>query len=156
MKKEFTCAVEKDLDKIAEGKVDYINVIRKVYQSFIEKVDQQMSLKNSPQLKLLGEKQGKKIFLGNGKYGPYLQMINQADQKKNMSIQKYLEMINMDEKDFTFNEAIKFLKYPKKINNEITIHIGPYGYYMKYNGKNNKINQSGKYTEEYCLGIIRK
>ena len=156
LKKEFTCAVEKDLDKSAEGKVDNINVIRKVYQSCIEKVDQQMSLKNSPQLKLLGEKQGKKIFLGNGKYGPYLQMINQADQKKNMSIQKYLEMINMDEKDFTFNEAIKFLKYPKKINNEITIHIGPYGYYMKYNGKNHKINQSGKYTEEYCLGIIRK
>ena len=64
-------------------------------------------------------------------------------------------MINMDEKDFTFEEAIKF-KYPKKINDEIEIHIGPYGYYMKHNGKNYKINQSGKYNEEYCLSIIRQ
>ena len=64
--------------------------------------------------------------------------------------------INMDEKDFTFDEAIKFLKYPKKINDEIEIHIGPYGYYMKHNSKNYKINQSGKYDEEYCLSIIRR
>ena len=65
-------------------------------------------------------------------------------------------MINMDEKDFTLEDAITFLKYPKKINDKITINIGPYGYYMKYNGKNYKINQSGKYNEEYCLGIIKK
>ena len=84
-----------------------------------------------------------------------IQMINQANQKKNIGVGKYLEMINMDEKDFTFDEAIKFLKYPKKINDEIEIHIGPYGYYMKHNCKNYKINQSGKYNEEYCLGFIR-
>ena len=63
---------------------------------------------------------------------------------------------HIDEKKFTLEDAIKFLKYPKKINDEITIHIGPYGYYMKHNGKNYKVNQSGKYTEEYCLGVIRK
>ena len=153
--KEFTSGVEKDLDRIALGKEDYIDVIRKVYVSFIDVVDQQMSLRNTSSLNLLGEKQGKKIYMGNGKYGPYLQMINQADQKKNISLQKYLEMINMNEKDFTLKDAIKFLKYPKKINEEITIHIGPYGYYMKYNGKNYKVNQSGKYTEDYCLSIIQ-
>ena len=143
------------MDRIALGKEDYIDVIRKVYVSFIDVVDQQMSLRNTSSLNLLGEKQGKKIYMGNGKYGPYLQMINQADQKKNISLQKYLEMINMNEKDFTLKDAIKFLKYPKKINEEITIHIGPYGYYMKYNGKNYKVNQSGKYTEGYCLSIIQ-
>ena len=153
--KEFTSGVEKDLDKIALGKADYIEVIRKVYESFITAVDQQMSLKKSSSLMLLGEKQGKKIYMGNGRYGPYLQMINQADQKKNFGLQKYLEMTNIDEKNFTLEDAIKFLKYPKKINDEITINIGPYGYYMKYKGKNFKINQSGKYTEEYCLGVIR-
>jgi DNA topoisomerase-1 len=153
--KEFTVNVEKDLDKVATGKLHYIDVIRKVYESFITSVDQQMSIKNSPQLRLLGEKQGKKIYLGNGKFGLYLQMINQANQKKNIGVQKYLEMITMDEKDFTLDDAVKFLKYPKKINDEITINIGPYGYYMKYNGKNCKINQSGKYTEEYCLSVIR-
>ena len=154
--KDFTVNVENDLDKIAKGKLNYIDVIRKVYDSFISIVDQQMNIKKISNLKLLGEKQGKKIYLGSGKYGPYIQMINQANQKKNIGVAKYLEMINMDEKDFTFEEAIKFLKYPKKINDEIEIHIGPYGYYMKHNGKNYKINQSGKYNEEYCLGIIRQ
>ena len=153
--KEFTSGVEKDLDKIAIGKADYIEIIRKVYESFIHVVDQQMGLKKTSSLRLLGEKQGKKIYMGKGRYGPYLQMINQAEQKKNMSLQKYLEMINMDEKEFTFEDAIKFLKYPKKINEDITVHIGPYGYYMKYKGKNYKVNQSGKYTEEYCLNVIR-
>ena len=37
----------------------------------------------------MGEKQGKKIYLGKGKYGPYLQIINDKDQKKNMSLEKY-------------------------------------------------------------------
>ena len=153
--KEFTVTIEKDLDKVATGKLHYIDVIRKVYESFITSVDKQMGIKNSPQLRLLGEKQGKKIYLGDGKYGLYLQMINQSEQKKNIGIQKYLEMISMDEKDFTLDDAVKFLKYPKKINDEITINIGPYGYYLKYNGKNFKIHQEGKYTEEYCLSVIR-
>ena len=153
--KEFTSGVEKDLDLIALGKADYIEVIRKVYGSFITVVDQQMNLKKTSSLTLLGEKQGKEIYIGNGKYGPYLQMINQEGQRKNFSLQKYLEMININEKDFTFEKAIQFLKYPKNITKDITIHIGPYGYYMKYNGKNFKINQSGKYTEEYCLSILR-
>ena len=93
--------------------------------------------------------------MGNGKYGPYLQMINQSEQKKNFSLQKYLEMINMDESDFTFEDAIRFLKYPKKINDEITINIGPYGYYMKYDNKNIRIDQDeNKWTKEYILNKL--
>tara|TARA_B100000686_G_scaffold354758_2_gene467015 strand:+ start:7445 stop:9490 length:2046 start_codon:yes stop_codon:yes gene_type:complete len=152
--KEFTCAVEKDLDEIALGKLNYIDVIRKVYDSFITTVDQQMKIKNTPQVTYLGEKQGKKIYLGKGRYGSYLQIINQEEQKKNISIQKYLELKNRDDNEFTFEEAINFLKYPKKINERITIHFGPYGFYMKYNNKNYKIHQNGKYTEEYCLQVI--
>ena len=89
LKKEFTCAVEVDLDRIAEGKVDYIDIIRKVYNSFINVVEKQMSIQKKGTIQLLGEKQGKKIYLGKGKYGPYLQIINDKDQKKNMSLEKY-------------------------------------------------------------------
>ena len=55
----------------------------------------------------------------------------------------------------SFDEVLEFLKYPKKITEKITICIGQYGYYMKYNGRNYKINQSGKYTEEYCKSLIK-
>ncbi len=156
IQKEFTCEVEKDLDLIADGKQNYIDTIKKVYLSFVTIVDEQMNLKINYTLQHLGKKQGKDIYLGSGKYGPYLQIINEKNFKKNMSIQKYLELINKDEKNITLNDAVQFLKFPKKINDEITIHIGPYGYYMKHNSKNYKINQNGKYTEEYCLSILRK
>jgi topoisomerase IA-like protein len=107
-------------------------------------------------MKELGTKNKKIIYLGNGKYGPYLQIINEKEQKKNMSIQSYLDLIKKDEKDLSFDDAVNFLKYPKKIIDGIMIHIGPYGYYMKHNGTNYKIKQDGNYTEEYCLSIIRK
>ncbi len=157
LQKDFTCNVEKDLDLIADGKLNYIDVIKKVYLSFIHIVDKQMSLsKTKIPLQKLGIKNNKTIYLGVGKYGPYLQIINEKDQKKNISIQKYLELIKKDEKDISLNDAIEFLRYPKNINDEITIHIGPYGYYMKHNSKNYKINQSGNYSEDYCYSIIRK
>ena len=155
--KSFTTMVEKDLDLISQGKANYIDIIRKVYLSFIDIVDRQMNLKiESIGLKFLGEKSSKKIYLGVGKYGPYLQIVNKDDKKKNTSISKYLELIRKDEKDITLDDAVQFLKYPKKINNDISIYIGPYGYYMKYKGRNLKINQSGNYTEEYCLNVINK
>lgn len=154
--KSFTTMVEKDLDLISQGKANYIDIIRKVYLSFIDIVDRQMNLKiDNIDLKYLGEKSSKKIYLGVGKYGPYLQIVNKDDKKKNTSISKYLELIRKDEKDITLDDAVQFLKYPKKINNDISIYIGPYGYYMKYKGKNLKINQSGNYTEEYCLSVVR-
>ena len=48
------------------------------------------------------------------------------------------------------------IQFPKKIykhkNVDICIHIGPYGYYMKYDKKNYKINQNSNiWTKEYCL-----
>ena len=36
-----------------------------------------------------------------------------------------------------------------------TSFTGPYGTYLKYDNKNYKIKQGIKYTEEYCLSIIK-
>ena len=156
LNKNFTSGVEKDLDLISEGSLDWIDVIRKVYTCFIDIVNQQMNSKLSNTLQVLGGKQGKIISLGNGRYGPYLQIeIKDKQQKINKSIQKYLELIKKDETNITFEDAIQFLKYPKKISNDIYIHIGPHGYYMKANGKNYSIKQDGNYTEDYCLQIVR-
>ena len=75
--------VEKDLDLISQGKANYIDIIRKVYLSFIDIVDRQMNLKiERIDLKYLGEKSSKKIYLGVGKYGPYLQIVNKDDKKE--------------------------------------------------------------------------
>tara|TARA_B100002051_G_C16743057_1_gene645592 strand:- start:1853 stop:3916 length:2064 start_codon:yes stop_codon:yes gene_type:complete len=153
---EFTCLVEKDLDLIAKGKINSVDVIRKVYNSFIDTVDKQMGQQSQKSsLKCMGEIKGKTIYLGSGKYGPYLQIVTKDNEKKNMNIEKYLELIKKDKDTITFDECIQYLKYPKSITNDIKIYIGPYGYYMKYKGKNYKINQSGEYTKEYCLRVLK-
>tara|TARA_A100001037_G_scaffold306810_1_gene355935 strand:- start:6143 stop:8224 length:2082 start_codon:yes stop_codon:yes gene_type:complete len=157
LQKEFTAKVELDLDKISTGNLDYVSVIRKVYNTFNETVERQLSIKKATSngMKKLGEKKGNEIFIGKGRYGAYIKLINEG-KEKTMSIQKYLDLINKNTEDVTFNEVIEFLRYPKKISDKISIYIGQYGYYMKANGRNYRINQSGKYTEEYCNSIINK
>lgn len=157
LQKEFTAAVELDLDKISVGKIDYVSVIRKVYNTFNETVERQLSIKGikTSGMKKIGEKKETEIFIGKGKFGVYIKMKNDS-KEKNISIQKYLELINKDMDNVSFTEVIEFLKYPKKISDKISICIGQYGYYMKSNGRNYKINQSGKYNKEYCSGIINK
>jgi len=156
IQKDFTCQVEKDLDLIALGERDHIDIIRKVYDSFIDIVERQLSSINKARfdLKFLGNKDKKEIFIGDGKYGPYLQI---KDKKvKNMNITKYLELIQKSIQEITIKDALKYLEYPKKINDNIHIHIGPYGYYMKYNGVIYNIQQrkDGEYSEDYCLSLI--
>jgi len=109
--KNFTCSVEKDLDLIADGKLNYIDVIRKIYHSFIDIVDRQMNIQNSKNPgKLLGEKQNKKIYICNGQFGPYLQIINEKNNKKNINIKYHLQKLNKTTDTFTFKNAISFLK----------------------------------------------
>ena len=106
-------------------------------------------------MKKLGEKKGNKLYIGKGKYGAYIKLINDTKEKeKNISIDKYLSIINKNINNVSFNEVKEFLKFPKKITDKISICIGQYGYYMKYNGRNYRINQSGEYSEDYCNSII--
>ena len=154
LRKEFTANVELDLDRISNGRIDYVTIIRKVYNSFNDIVEKQLIEKPKQNMKYLGKKSGANIYIATGKYGPYLHILKGKD-KKNINIQKYLEIKKKDINTINFKEIIEFLKYPKKINNKILIYIGQNGYYMKYNGRNYKINQSGNYSEEYCNGLIK-
>ncbi len=157
IRKEFTCEVEEDLDLIASGKKNYIDIIRKVYDSFITIVNQQLSNETISRnnMNYLGTQGKKEIYIGDGKYGPYLK-IKYNNTIKNMNITKYLELLQKSIEDFTLEDARQFLKYPKKINDTIAIYIGPYGYYMKYNGIIYNVEQrrDGEYTEEYCLSLL--
>ena len=152
--KDFTVNVEKDLDLISQGKLIWYNIVKKVYNSFINIVNEQMKLGNitsSHKAKTinLGEIKGEEVFKGTGKYGPYI-----CYKKKFTNIKKYLDTNKKSLEDVTISDCKQILKYPMKINKDITIHMGPYGTYMKYKGKNIKIKQDIEYTKEYCLGLV--
>ena len=73
-----------------------------------------------------------------------------------VSQNQFIQYKQLSIDSFHLNNAIEFLKYPKKINDSIEIHFGPHGYYMKYNFKNYTIKQDGNYTEKYCLSLLPK
>ena len=152
----FTSQVENDLDLIANGGLNYVDVIRKVYDSFIDIVDDQMknTSRNVSDMPLLGKIKGKDIFMGDGKFGPYMKISGKS--VKNMNISNYLKLVNKRVEDFTIEDAEKVMSYPKKINNSIYIFLGPHGFYMKYNGTIFTIEQrpDGDYSEEYCLSLV--
>ena len=89
---QFTSSVEEDLDKIAEGSLDWIEVVRKVYNSFYKDVQIQMKvkqvkqdnsmIKNKIEDILLGNYKGSEVIIKEGKYGPYLNYKNKNTSLK--------------------------------------------------------------------------
>ena len=82
----FTSLIESDLDKIAEGEYDWIDVVRKVYNSFYKDVKIQMKSKiRKDNIEInLGKYNGKDVIIKNGPYGYYINYC-----KKNTSL-KYI------------------------------------------------------------------
>lgn len=152
----FTSQVEHDLDLVANGELNFIDVIRKVYDSFITIVDGQMKniTRNVVDMPLLGKIKGNDIFMGDGKFGPYMKITGK--KVKNTNISNYLKLVNKRTEDFTIEDAEKVMSYPKKINDSIYIFLGPHGFYMKYNGTIFTIEQrpDGEYSEEYCRSLV--
>ena len=70
----FTSLIESDLDKIAEGEYNWVDIVKKVYDSFYKDVKIQMNnsiKKNSIEIKL-GNYKGKEVIIKNGPYGYYV------------------------------------------------------------------------------------
>ena len=154
----FTSQVESDLDRIAKGELNYIDIIRKVYDSFVTIVDEQMKNKSkyTGDMTNIGKLKGKDIFIGDGKYGPYIKRVSGGGNVKNINVSNYLKLVNKRVEDFTIEDAKEVMSYPKKINDSIYIYLGPHGFYMKYNGTIFTIEQrrDGEYSEEYCMGLV--
>tara|TARA_B100001093_G_scaffold461325_1_gene475694 strand:+ start:555 stop:2909 length:2355 start_codon:yes stop_codon:yes gene_type:complete len=137
---DFTAKFEKYLDKIADGNAKWFNVLDKFYQMFspivtklskdLEHIDNLSSTD-----KMIGkDSNGNEIFQGEGKYGPYVKIMEEGKWK--FSPVKGSEEI-------TVEDAIKLLEYPKFIGKynkgDIYLHKGQYGLYLKYSGKSMSI-----------------
>jgi DNA topoisomerase-1 len=156
---DFTANLEGFLDKIAEGKANWVTVLRNFYDMFhpiVDKLNSEAKVKKqaigSSTDKLLGEnKDGNEVYAGLGKYGAYVKVIE--DKKPRYSP---LKEISLD--DVTLNDAIALLEYPQtlgKIGNMIvTLNKGPYGLYIKCSGKNYSIKEGDEITLEMARELI--
>lgn len=142
----FTAGVESDLDLIAKGKVNWINIVRKIYETFHPIVMEQMKEKRI-------QKDAQIIHgyeVRKGKFGPYL-----VNEGKNYGLSNYLKFSKKKLDELTETDLVNIIYYPMKIgdhqNKSLMIHNGPYGKYLKYDGKNYRIEQKDKYTTEYLV-----
>ena len=159
---EFTSLVEKDLDKVANGEIEWQNVVGKVYDSFKDILNIQKSLtskksknsdKNSNPERILGEYKDIPVILKDGRYGPYI-----SYKEKNHTLQYLLKDKNIEYDSIRLELVLDTIKYPLSLGNykgsPIEIYLGPYGKYMKYKKRNFRIPQKEEYSLEECIGKI--
>ena len=137
----FTADLENQLDKVAEGSLNWMDVIQDFWQHFyanVQSVDKveiqeilksvndivkdQAIIKSETKIGDICQKCKSGQFLLNiGRFGVFLSCSNYPDCKNTISEGGQ----NQDAEEF-----------PKQINAEITLNKGPYGLYLKYNEKN--------------------
>lgn len=133
----FTAEVEKDFDKIAEGRQQWRDMLKRFYDGFHRSVDMALnySVRASGE-RLLGydPKTNQKVFAKLGKYGPMAQIgENKADVKPRyarLNPNQFIETITLD-------EALELFKLPRQLGEwegeEVTVGTGRFGPYVKHN-----------------------
>lgn len=132
----FTAKVEKDFDDIAEGKMEWVRMLKDFYHPFHETVEitLETSERASGERKLgIDPKSGKNIYARIGKFGPLVQIGESDDPNKifaGLRKEQRLEKI-------TLEEALELFKLPRIIGTfekkEMKTAIGRFGPYIQHN-----------------------
>jgi DNA topoisomerase-1 len=132
----FTADVEKEFDRIAEGKKVWNEMLESFYGPFHDKVtDTLETSKKFSGEKLLGQdpETGKNVYVKIGKYGPMVQLGDTSTEEK-----PRFAGLNPDQSinDISLEDALALFSFPKTIGDyegsEITVAIGRFGPYVKH------------------------
>lgn len=153
MNYNFTANLEKELDLVLDGKINWIDVLRNFYKDFFPIYNKLLMQKSKTDNEF-----DKGRFLGNhpttnervtvriGKFGPVAQIGEYSKEKKIKP--KYINIDGFDLNTITIEDVLKKAQYPKKIgsyeNFDIIIFDGKFGYYIKWNGNNCSMYDSEK------------
>lgn len=135
----FTAKIEKDLDEIANGKKEWIKIIKFFYEDFapiLEYVSTHVERFQSKRLLGIDPKSGEKVWARIGKFGSLIQIGEPINNKK----PKFASLLKNQKIDsLSLEDALKNFELPKKIGSyedkEILVNIGKYGPYIKHGDK---------------------
>lgn len=135
---DFTARVESNFDDIAEGKVEWTNMIDEFYQDFhatVEDVQENAERASGEREIGIDPTSGKVMHARIGRYGPMIQIGNADDEdKKYASLQKHQSIHNI-----TLEEALKLFELPKTLGEykgfEVEVNNGRFGPYVKFDDK---------------------
>src|SRR5690554_4669660 len=136
----FTARVEKNFDKIAEGKAQWNQSIAEFYDLFHPKVEEisQMRTEHKAGERVLGTdpKTGRQVSVKIGRYGPMAQIGTQDEEEKPLfaSLQKSQSI-----ETITLEETLKLFELPRTVGEfrekEVVIGVGRFGPYVRHDGK---------------------
>jgi DNA topoisomerase-1 len=135
----FTAGVEKDFDKIAQGKKEWRKMIAEFYKDFHQTITSTLETSE----KASGERylgtdpvSGRKVYAKLARYGAVVQM-GRSNSDDALSFAKLLPHQSID--TITFEEAMDLFKLPRTVgmleNLPVVVNIGRYGPYVQYDGK---------------------
>lgn len=157
----FTANVEKEFDDIAEGAIEWQDMMQGFYKQFHPSIEDAMehSAKVSGE-RLLGQdpKSGENVYAKLGKYGPMAQIGDVSDEKK----PRYARLKTSQSIDnITLEEALELFKLPRTVGkyeeHDVTIGIGRFGPYIRYDNKFVTLPKTEEPTEvslERCIELI--
>lgn len=131
----FTAKVEESFDEIAEGNVEWTQMMKEFYEHFHPNVkDVEENADRESGERFLGEdpKTGKPISVRLGKYGPMAQIGSQEDENKQFASLNP----NQNIATITLEEAIDLFKLPRMLGEyqgeEVEANIGRFGPYIRF------------------------
>ena len=137
---KFTAHIEEELDEIANGEMDYHEMLEEFYPPFKEKVLH--TLENSERAageRILGKdpKTGKRVSVRMARFGPVAALSNpddENDKPQYAGLRKTQKLENI-----TLEEALHLFKLPRVVgiynDLEVVAAIGRFGPYVRYEGK---------------------
>lgn len=136
----FTANVEKDFDRIAEGKEQWNKTIADFYKMFHPIVEETSSMRTEHKAgeRVLGvdPKTGRQVSVKIGRYGAMAQIGTQDEEEKPLfaSLQKSQSL-----ETITLEETLKLFELPRTLGEfrekEVVIGVGRFGPYIRHNSK---------------------
>jgi DNA topoisomerase-1 len=135
----FTASMEKEFDKIADGKMEWTIMIDKFYPEFHKQVVETTETSQRPKgERILGKdpETGRQISVKIGRFGPMVQIGEASEEEK----PKFASLLkNQSIKTISLEEALSLFKLPRTIGEfekeDLVIGIGKFGPYVRHSGK---------------------
>ena len=134
---DFTAQEEKDFDRVADGELEWTELMAKFYKDFhpqVEKVDKLQGPKVGERNIGVDPVSGKPVFVKIGRFGPIAQ-IGSADDKNEKPRFASLRK-NQHLETITLEEALDLFKLPREIGEYegvvMTVAVGRFGPYIKH------------------------
>jgi DNA topoisomerase-1 len=135
----FTASVEKEFDKIADGKTDWTEMIEKFYKSFHKKVEKTLARKEiTKSERMLGKDpvSGKRVYSRMARFGAVAQIGETNGEEK----PRYAQLRKgQNIESITLEEALDLFKLPRSLgmfeNSEVTVSTGRFGPYILHKSK---------------------